>query len=121
LERRIGAVPAGGSDDPQLTKRNPGEKAFLPRLSSQAPCQIALAHVQTLRWLADSEPAKTGRNELQRWAVSAYPGTWNFRRARTLTPRTRTLEDIMGFGKGALLWLLGIPLPIIILLALFWR
>jgi hypothetical protein len=27
----------------------------------------------------------------------------------------------MGFGRGALLWLLGIPLPIIILLALFWR
>jgi len=25
----------------------------------------------------------------------------------------------MGFGQGALLWLLGIPLPIIILLALF--
>jgi len=31
------------------------------------------------------------------------------------------MEDKMGFGKGALLWLLGIPLPIIILLALFWR
>jgi len=27
----------------------------------------------------------------------------------------------MGMGKGILLWLLGIPLPIIILLALFWR
>jgi len=27
----------------------------------------------------------------------------------------------MGLGKGALLWLIGIPLPIIILLALFWR
>jgi len=27
----------------------------------------------------------------------------------------------MTFGKGALLWLLGIPLPIILLLALFWR
>jgi len=27
----------------------------------------------------------------------------------------------MGFGKGALLWMLGIPLPIILLLALFWR
>jgi len=27
----------------------------------------------------------------------------------------------MGFGKGALLWLIGIPLPIILLLALFWR
>jgi hypothetical protein len=30
-------------------------------------------------------------------------------------------EVAMGFGKGALLWLIGIPLPIIILLALFWR
>jgi hypothetical protein len=28
---------------------------------------------------------------------------------------------IMGFGRGALLWLLGVPLPIIILLALFWH
>jgi hypothetical protein len=27
----------------------------------------------------------------------------------------------MGFGRGALLWLLGIPLPIILLLALVWR
>jgi hypothetical protein len=30
-------------------------------------------------------------------------------------------EDAMGLGRGALLWLLGIPLPIIILLALFWH
>jgi len=27
----------------------------------------------------------------------------------------------MGIGRGILLWLLGIPLPIIILLAIFWR
>jgi len=27
----------------------------------------------------------------------------------------------MGFGRGALLWLLGVPIPIIILLALFWH
>jgi len=27
----------------------------------------------------------------------------------------------MTFGKGFLLWILGIPLPIILLLALFWR
>jgi hypothetical protein len=27
----------------------------------------------------------------------------------------------MGFGRGALLWLLGIPLPIILLLAIFWH
>jgi hypothetical protein len=25
----------------------------------------------------------------------------------------------MGFGRGALLWILGVPLPIIIILALF--
>jgi hypothetical protein len=31
------------------------------------------------------------------------------------------MEVLMGLGRGALLWLLGIPLPIIILLALFWR
>jgi hypothetical protein len=30
-------------------------------------------------------------------------------------------EATMGFGRGLLLWLIGIPLPIIILLALFWR
>jgi hypothetical protein len=33
----------------------------------------------------------------------------------------RTPEEIMGFGKGFLLWIIGIPLPIILLLALFWR
>ena len=30
-------------------------------------------------------------------------------------------RNIMGFGRGALLWLLGIPLPIILLLAFFWH
>jgi hypothetical protein len=27
----------------------------------------------------------------------------------------------MTFGRGVLLWLLGIPLPVLLLLALFWR
>jgi len=27
----------------------------------------------------------------------------------------------MGLGRGLLLWLIGIPIPIIILLALFWH
>jgi hypothetical protein len=30
-------------------------------------------------------------------------------------------ETDMGFGRSALLWLLGVPIPIIILLALFWH
>jgi hypothetical protein len=28
-------------------------------------------------------------------------------------------EAVMGFGRGALLWLIGIPIPIILLLAIF--
>jgi hypothetical protein len=31
----------------------------------------------------------------------------------------RQMETAMSFGKGALLWLIGIPLPIILLLAVF--
>jgi len=31
------------------------------------------------------------------------------------------MEAMMGLGKGALLWMLGIPLPIILLLAFFWH
>jgi hypothetical protein len=30
-------------------------------------------------------------------------------------------EITMGLGKGALLWLIGVPLPIILLLMLFWH
>jgi hypothetical protein len=35
--------------------------------------------------------------------------------------RTYERELTMTFGRGALLWLLGIPLPVLLLLALFWR
>jgi hypothetical protein len=31
------------------------------------------------------------------------------------------VERDMTFGKGFLLWIIGIPLPIILLLALFWH
>jgi len=32
-----------------------------------------------------------------------------------------TTEADMDLGRGALLWILGVPLPVIILLALFWH
>ena len=38
---------------------------------------------------------------------------------RSAQIRSNKRRTVMGFGKGALLWLLGIPLPIIIILALF--
>jgi hypothetical protein len=34
---------------------------------------------------------------------------------------TNQQEIVMGFGRGVLLWLLGVPIPIILLLALFWH
>jgi hypothetical protein len=34
---------------------------------------------------------------------------------------TQAMEVDMGFGRGVLFWLLGVPIPIIILLALFWH
>jgi len=43
-------------------------------------------------------------------------------RTDALDARDRSMEErAMGFGRGALLWLLGIPLPIILLLAIFWH
>jgi hypothetical protein len=36
-----------------------------------------------------------------------------------LPPNYRKKEAAMSFGKGALLWLIGIPLPIILLIAVF--
>jgi hypothetical protein len=38
---------------------------------------------------------------------------------RLIRLRKHHTEVVMSFGKGALLWLIGIPLPIILLLALF--
>jgi len=53
-------------------------------------------------------------------AVSRRSGTPR-RLPRYPVTTTFNTETNMTWGKGALLWLLGIPLPIIILLALFWR
>ena len=40
-------------------------------------------------------------------------------RSAFLARKTQTKVVLM--GRGILLWLLGIPLPIIILLAIFWH
>ena len=43
----------------------------------------------------------------------------NLRNPSALFVQFKFKEADMGFGIGALLWLIGIPLPIILLLALF--
>ncbi len=40
---------------------------------------------------------------------------------RRVVSSVEQMEADMGFGRGALLWLLGVPLPIVLLLAIFWH
>jgi hypothetical protein len=45
-------------------------------------------------------------------------------RRRRFGPRSapgKTQTKVVLMGRGILLWLLGVPLPIIILLAIFWH
>jgi hypothetical protein len=51
---------------------------------------------------------KRGGNHWSQWNPSTWPIQYSFK-----------VEVTMDFGKGALLWLIGIPLPIILLLAIF--
>ena len=49
---------------------------------------------------------------------------WNWYWDQRVDEANFTLQKTevdMGFGRGVLFWLLGVPIPIIILLALFWH
>jgi hypothetical protein len=56
---------------------------------------------------------------IQVFAEQPIPQTELQKVWRVIFPMQLTVEAVMGFGRGALLWLIGIPLPIILLLALF--
>ena len=58
----------------------------------------------------------------QRRATAPLPNDGTFFGFRRFVGDVASHKEMtMTWGKGALLWLIGIPLPIIILLALFWR
>ncbi|RTM12243.1 MAG: hypothetical protein EKK33_17655 [Bradyrhizobiaceae bacterium] len=70
-----------------------------------------------------SSPANIGAHNSRKPCserIRACCGARNFF-ASSASSGQKTQEDIMGFGRGALLWLLGVPLPIVLLLALFWH
>jgi hypothetical protein len=46
---------------------------------------------------------------------------WNQHQNFDVVRRNLFEEATMGFGRGILLWLLGVPIPLIILIALFWH
>jgi hypothetical protein len=50
--------------------------------------------------------------------------TWNHSPRREFYSYHRCCNELevdMGFGRGVLLWLIGVPIPIILLIALFWH
>jgi hypothetical protein len=51
--------------------------------------------------------------------LSRIATRWNLQNPSALFVQFKFKEADMGFGRGALLWLIGIPLPIILILALF--
>ena len=73
---------------------------------------------------ARERPARTGRGLIlspshRGQELFSQPACWN----RTLTPRVLfPSEELMeaNMGRGILLWLLGVPIPVIILLWLFF-
>jgi hypothetical protein len=81
---------------------------------------------------SDTCEGATAETNVRHGRKSPFAGRFNKNRAkkclRYANSRTKlsleqcetyTLEDTMGFGQGLLLWLIGIPMPIIVLLALF--
>jgi len=58
----------------------------------------------------------------RRHHLSTPAGTFSLQgRSQERFLKTDVKEGAMGLGRGALLWLLGVPIPVIILLALFWH
>jgi hypothetical protein len=85
------------------------------------PYHGSLAHAETrserrcLRLLPTKPPACAGLRHANNGESVPEPS------ASVLVSIFINQEVLMGFGRGALLWLLSVPLPIIILLALFWH
>ena len=70
-----------------------------------------------------SQPVVRGDGTGAYRAYVAGPLHWNLHRAiRVVLPTNIFMEDFdMGLGKGALLWFIGIPIPIILALMFFLR
>ena len=51
----------------------------------------------------------------------AARGCWPLTKNRSARRRTMRRAEEDNMGRGILLWLLGVPIPIIILLLIFWH
>jgi hypothetical protein len=68
---------------------------------------------------SDSFFQNEGESDRERFRTE-LPGTRN-RFLLSALGRRYGGGQIMDFTRGALLWLLGLPLPVILLIALFWH
>lgn len=149
LRRRFGATPDPPSDGKRgqsMLIRSPGKRARNPLRKRTAVMRdrarefdISGQGMHAYRHRLPSIPAQTVltpcRNHRKKSIGKQSKSSWSFNQplrkpfpARNCAPDGRVgskgqiLEErAMGFGRGALLWLLGIPLPIILLLAIFWH
>jgi hypothetical protein len=87
------------------------------RASRELPTICPSRLTSTLRPFADQESTSTRAFSFREMSAEMR-GTFAFIARLPICKWRRTTMD---FGKGALLWLLGVPLPIILLLALFWH
>jgi hypothetical protein len=95
-----------------VVARELGERARLSNLAANR-----LARLPTIRSRDDNRKKNASHCV---WSMELFSGCRVVRAThRKLMPQLQ--EGQMGFGRGALLWILGIPLPIILLLALFWH
>jgi hypothetical protein len=86
---------------------HPGAGCHLPRSTLTMGTPLRPRRRPKAAPLADFDP----------WLVMTV-AAW--RKAATVVSRLNKLEK-MNMGRGILLWLLGVPIPIIILLALIWH
>jgi hypothetical protein len=63
--------------------------------------------------------ARSQQQKIWEIAITGVPNAEPLKPLWVVSPANIEMEATMSFGKGALLWLIGIPLPIILLIAVF--
>jgi hypothetical protein len=96
-------------------------------MSTSSPCLIvpsasSSTAASNIHRIDNSRGAKNASTNFKEWQKSCSP--WNCYSGQYVGFARFSMQQSeveMGFGRGVLFWLLGIPIPIIILLALFWH
>jgi hypothetical protein len=97
-------------------------------MSTSSPCLIvpsasSSTAASNIHRIDNSRGAKNASTNFKEWQKRCSAVEPVFQEYVVLPhhPSLQQAEVDMGFGRGVLFWLLGIPIPIIILLALFWH